>query len=128
MNRTERDEWTAALRSGNYRQGQGRLDSAGKQCCLGVKCLLDIAANRHGVQRRKSVDVEGYEFGYTDELLIDCFSVGMPMLEILHKWGISEDQAQALVLLNDGDGRGNIPAHSFEEIAQWIEDNIPATD
>ncbi len=35
-----RDEWCAALRSGNYKQGSNHLCFDGKYCCLGV--LSDI--------------------------------------------------------------------------------------
>lgn len=36
-----RDLWTAALRSGDYRQGRKLLRHAGRYCCLGV--LTDLA-------------------------------------------------------------------------------------
>jgi hypothetical protein len=41
MDREIRDKWCAALRSGKYEQGVGRLQSVtGKFCCLGV--LADV--------------------------------------------------------------------------------------
>lgn len=33
-----RNKWLAALRSGDYEQGTGRLAEDGKFCCLGVAC------------------------------------------------------------------------------------------
>jgi hypothetical protein len=33
-------EWVKALRSGEYEQGRGKLQSDGKFCCLGVLCEL----------------------------------------------------------------------------------------
>lgn len=35
-------KWVAALRSGKYKQGIGRLEYAKKQCCLGVLCNLAL--------------------------------------------------------------------------------------
>lgn len=35
-----KDEWVAALRSGEYPQGNGKLNVDGKYCCLGVLCEL----------------------------------------------------------------------------------------
>ncbi len=44
MNAEIKKSWTAALRSGKYRQGQGRLrselDGQLEHCCLGVLCEL----------------------------------------------------------------------------------------
>ena len=36
-------QWVAALRSGNYEQGQRRLNTDNKFCCLGVACEVAIA-------------------------------------------------------------------------------------
>lgn len=33
-------QWVAALRSGEYQQGTGRLRYKGRYCCLGVACNL----------------------------------------------------------------------------------------
>jgi hypothetical protein len=38
-------QWTAALRSGEYEQGTGALNKDGKYCCLGVLCDLFDRAN-----------------------------------------------------------------------------------
>lgn len=35
-----RAKWVAALRSGEYEQGRGRLCRDGKYCCIGVLCHL----------------------------------------------------------------------------------------
>src|SRR6185503_16966914 len=44
-----RAQWTAALRSGEYRRGQGRLRSDDDRfCCLGVLC--DLAAKDGAVE------------------------------------------------------------------------------
>lgn len=40
MNPELKAEWVAALRSGEYPQGNGKLNVDGKYCCLGVLCEL----------------------------------------------------------------------------------------
>lgn len=40
MNPDVKKRWLAALQSGEYEQGVGRLNSNGKFCCLGVLCEL----------------------------------------------------------------------------------------
>lgn len=43
INYTELKQWIAALDSGKYKQGSGRMqDISGKYCCLGVGCKLFI--------------------------------------------------------------------------------------
>lgn len=44
MNPEVKDLWTGALRSGEFEQGEGLLDKDGKQCCLGVLCILAVRA------------------------------------------------------------------------------------
>lgn len=92
-----KQKWLAALRSGDYQQGQGELLDVSDNafCCLGVLCSVagierkDISlwATIEGLGR---ADLVGYE--YTDTLME----------------------------MNDDEGK------SFAEIADWIEANIPA--
>src|SRR5689334_11788613 len=44
MNKEVKDQWVAALRSGEYEQGKGTLQEDGKFCCLGVLCELAVKA------------------------------------------------------------------------------------
>ena len=39
------EKWVAALRSGEYKQGQDRLKDGDRYCCLGVLC--DLHAREH---------------------------------------------------------------------------------
>lgn len=61
MNPDIKEQWVAALRSGEYKQGAGRLQDpqVGEFCCLGVLCDLAVKA---GVQ--VSVTQVGYEVAY----------------------------------------------------------------
>lgn len=46
MNADVKAKWVAALRSGNYEQGEGALQTVNGFCCLGVLCDLAV---REGV-------------------------------------------------------------------------------
>jgi hypothetical protein len=46
MNPEIKAKWVAALRSGEYKQGRGRLNRVDKFCCLGVLC--DLHAKESG--------------------------------------------------------------------------------
>ncbi len=45
MNKDIKKLWIAALRSGEYKQGMGKLRRAGRFCCLGVLCNLHAQAH-----------------------------------------------------------------------------------
>lgn len=45
MNPGVRAQWCAALRSGDYEQGQQQLQAGGGYCCLGVLCELAVKAS-----------------------------------------------------------------------------------
>jgi hypothetical protein len=47
MNQEIKTKWLAALRSGDYQQGTGRLRVDDKYCCLGVLCDLHAKATNH---------------------------------------------------------------------------------
>lgn len=56
-----RDQWVAALRSGEFIQGFGRLyTDDGRYCCLGVLCEL---ARRAGVVKLNEITREFYSSG-----------------------------------------------------------------
>lgn len=59
-------QWTAALRSGEYQQGNGSLSKNGKYCCLGVLCDLAVKA---GIIKpaEKWDEAEADEYGSTAE-------------------------------------------------------------
>lgn len=92
-----KQKWVLALRSGNYRQGQGYLHNSGYYCCLGV------AARCAGVSRAEMGDCE----------FIPKSCVLVP--EIL--WGMS-GLPNDLIRMNDKLG------WTFNQIADWIEENL----
>ena len=131
MKRELRDRWCAALRSGKYKQGKGHLHQGRKFCCLGVLA-----------------DIEGAEWElYDDKVTPRIYyspTVGVQNLYFAasKRFGLrdsTEPEAPIrfvtiLILMNDGATKGDaevfnlIPdkSYTFEEIADWIEQNIPA--
>lgn len=106
-----KEKWVAALRSGKYKQGAGKLfsDASNTYCCLGVACIVA------GVPRR---DIQS-----------------LPTIPLGEKWGNvpsllkGTKTAADLAVLNDGmrglDREEIIePPRSFDEIANYIEDNL----
>ena len=65
-------KWVAALRSGRYKQGKGKLKAGSKYCCLGVACKLypgklpalrDFARLPDEVQEWLGLNSDSGEFG-----------------------------------------------------------------
>lgn len=125
MDKKTKKQWVAALRSGEYKQGSGKLRqqavddngdyTAAKQefCCLGVLC--DLVEPNQWMQKEHSW--ANGRSGNPDD-------TGMPRDGLQKKLGLdkpasrsngSNTIAEKLAQLND-DG------HTFEEIANWIEE------
>lgn len=106
MDRELRDKWVAALRSGEYEQGTGWLlkigdDGKKRYCCLGV--LSEVCGVEWGEPGASGeIDpIEGYR-GLVPK------SLG----------GVLHDKYEAyLSTMND-------VGSTFEEIADWIEENL----
>lgn len=107
MDKALKKKWVAALRSGKYRQGRGKLRTGtshgghAKYCCLGVLCEVV------GVHR---IGDSFYEYEY------DGSSYLLP-LPLRDKLMVYSDIQEVLVNMND---RGE----SFRTIADWIEENL----
>ena len=104
--------WVRALRSGKYRQGKGQLKRGNNYCCLGV------ASEVYARETEKEWNTGGF--------LLDC---------AVMKWfGLDSENPIICEIsassLNDGDDDGDIPRHSFKQIANLIEKHFklkPAT-
>lgn len=106
MNADVKARWLAALRSGEYQQGQNQLrDSEDHFCCLGVLC--DV------------VDPDGWDDteGAGDEVA-HLGEVLTPDRGLREGVGLDPIQEQALVDMNDD------LEYDFCEIADWIEENL----
>jgi hypothetical protein len=114
------DKWTAALRSGKYKQGKNALQANGRFCCLGVLCEVV------GVPSRPRLNDTGaimYDFGVVSysmdgEVVSDEYS---DYAEPPSNWqGISDNIASHLMSMNDA--HENIDeVYTFEEIADYLD-------
>lgn len=116
MNEDIKAAWVKALRSGAYRQGNGRLRGADDEfCCLGVLC--DVVKRDKRTPFHKAWEwfkgLHSWIFGKPGNPTIgsNAFLPG-PVQEWV---GLETGQVQALMRMNDFERR------SFDEIADWIE-------
>lgn len=101
--------WVAALRSGAYKQGRGVLRS--KNNCF---CCLGVLADACKVKWHK---IENYsEYGFFTR---DATSRLYLSPEFLNTIGLSDTHQMTLSAMNDD-------KKSFDEIADYIEEKIPA--
>lgn len=108
-------KWVAALRSGTYQQAHGTLkDIEGRMCCLGVACDL-IDPSKWATSPTAHDGING--FGWSGES--PAYVTG-PARAL----GLTTAEATGLAQLNDGKESARLRAHSFEEIADWIEANL----
>lgn len=100
-----KQRWINALRSGRYKQAQRYLRTlSDKYCCLGVLCDL--------------VQPKGWnksEFSYSHNDCTQIISCSM-----CESTGLAFEEAVDLATLNDS-------SESFEDIARYIEAEIPST-
>ena len=112
-------KWVAALRSGEYKQGHGRLHLAKHNsfCCLGVLC--EVAEVKKASSRNShwgNYYLTGSD-GWMDSHVIS------PSSELYSRAGLgakaSDFNSLGSELVNRNDER-----ESFEEIANFIEDTL----
>jgi hypothetical protein len=105
-------EWVAALRGGEYEQGQGCLHSEdGAKCCLGVLCDVMGKKWKKELFGWKKV-VAGYKGG----------NYKFPPRGVTKEAGLSESDCEQLTRRNDG--LCGFHQHSFPEMADYIEANL----
>jgi hypothetical protein len=114
MNVEMKQKWVAALRSGNYKQGEGRLrDSRNCYCCLGVLC--DIS--KRGIWQSTEL---GDKYRFVDKIngQSSLYDIAASIADDL---GISGTEQCELIRMNDGKF---VQKKTFAEIADWIEANL----
>jgi hypothetical protein len=114
MDRVLRDKWVAALRSGEYVQGQGALceqppGSPKLFCCLGV--LADVAG-KEWLNARGNPRIFGVE---SSDDSLNPLRTGSLGDELLAEFGLTDSQQNQLIDLNDSSG------WPFSDIANWVE-------
>jgi hypothetical protein len=105
MNQRIKTKWINSLRSGEYKQGTGRLRRDDEKfCCLGVLCDLYAKENNLSWQHLSG--------GYG----IDG-AVGWIPVAVRNWSGIRVYQEDKLIKMNDN-------RKTFDEISTYIEENI----
>jgi hypothetical protein len=136
-------KWVAALRSGDYRQGQGTLAArdrwsfrgkGDKFCCLGVLC--DIAPDRLGSWEagpQGKAELDEWYGNINVEFVpagSECGRDDSPPSSV-REWAGLDDKAETILMsmndggsLYEGDQRLDFKRKSFRKIADWIEENL----
>jgi len=101
MKTVTKAEWIDALKSGKYKQGEGRLRRDDRFCCLGVLCdLMEVPYTLNGD------DGAVYDFG-------NRLSTTMISGSILDQMGVRIKPA-SLAKMNDS-------GYQFEGIAKYLD-------
>lgn len=131
MNREKALKWAAALRSGEFKQGRGRLrTSDGGHCCLGVACELYRRETGNGKwvrypsgELRFAVDGKECDLILPSEvrywLEVGTGDVLIPHTNIRAEVGVPP--FVYLTTLNDGSTGLDIKPQDFNTIADVIE-------
>ena len=101
-----KQKWLAALRSGEYEQGQSQLHEFGEFCCLGVACVV--------------VGYDTSEMGDDSTIGSDFNKVPRMLRDDSHN-GLIVDN---LIMRNDGMDEFKGDAQTFSEIADYIEKEL----
>ena len=114
MDATLKARWIAALRSGEYRQGRRLLRASdGSYCCLGVLC--EVA----GLRRDGEMFVFPGALGTSADPSRHKAMIFGSLRAAVTDFTEPADRAKELIEMNDC-------GHTFAEIANWIDDHIPA--
>jgi hypothetical protein len=124
MNKRVKELWVKALRSGEYKQGTGHLrDKNNNFCCLGVLCNIHAQENPNSSMIKDSVKGEDfYTYGGSSVL---------PPVAV-QKWAgiynkdiyVNRLDNMAAHLWRRNDGVGQFIPHTFEQMADFIEQNL----
>jgi hypothetical protein len=119
-------KWLAALRSGQYRQAKHHLRNGNDgYCCLGVLCEIAVADEviPAGALTGTETSLTGGLYSYGDGHETDVLPY-----EVAHWAGVEANGwlpgGRFLTALNDGDTYEGVDQHSFEQIADIIEQEL----
>lgn len=103
MKTVTREQWTTALRSGDYKQGKYRLYTAEDDtyCCLGV--LAHLAGEKCNGPVGQQLYIDG----------VGC--IGNLPIELLHQVGLNAADESNLIRMNDSENK------DFKAIAEKID-------
>lgn len=114
MNKELKQKWLAALRSGEYKQGEGKLYNPldNSYCCLGVLCDLvrDPKEDWQKCENQYMITINDIEIGQNGWAM--SFGDG----PIPDGFPLAWHQKRIAVRNDDG--------QTFEQIADWIDENL----
>lgn len=114
LNPEFKEKWIEALKSGKYKQGKGKLRSNKEYyCCLGVACKIEGIPDVF-LDTNVSND-------YISTLPSEIITIN---LKPLNEGYTYSETVKTLVDMNDGNDESGISRKSFNEIADWIEENL----
>ena len=143
MNAEVKAKWVEALRSGRFTQGTGKLalveDGITKHCCLGVLCeVLGVPKTSYETKARSEggkmtdKDITAFSYGaelYSQDLYLPAdamqaagLTARNPMIPTIFRDGTRGHVA--LSDYNDGAAAVNNKRHTFNEIADLIEEHL----
>lgn len=122
MNPEIKRAWVKALRSGNYKQGQGALRQHDRFCCLGVLCDLAVKAGVDVEVALCQLTLNGYyrydnESNYPPSKVNNWADIDYYEVPDGEQDPDADYQTISLADLNDG-------GTSFTEIANLIEEHL----
>jgi hypothetical protein len=117
MNSQIKQQWIAALTSGEYQQTQGKLKNDNSFCCLGVLC--DLYSKKTGIpwQQKDGEPIDSYRFYNETELLPLTISNWAGLGDIDNPIVEYGEEQMCISDLND-------TGKSFKEIAVIIEEQL----
>jgi hypothetical protein len=133
MNQEVKTKWVAALRSGEFEQNKGALTNADrtKHCCLGVLCEIAVREGiipgpiRKGMQGSLTFHYGQEVDGTGGDAFVLPYAVQVwAAIDALPKGPrlVGSDVTYTLATYNDGSD--DIRRHTFNEIADVIEENL----
>jgi hypothetical protein len=106
MDKKLKKQWIAALTSGDYEQGQGKLCSQYYHCCLGVLCEVVRNENKRLIKTHKG------HFNFNNVDMKEVLTTDM-----LNFVQLTDTEQKVLVDMNDS-------RYTFKDIAHYIEENL----
>lgn len=123
MNPEVKAKWIAALRSGDYVQGQGALRRGDKYCCLGVLC--DLKLREDGQEWFHRPGISTYEIRVEGE---DPYCENAELPDYIQEWaGLENAVGWFTKSIGDYDsliGLNDDAHYTFEQIADVIEEQF----
>ena len=125
MNPEIKRKWVSALRSGTYRQGQGKLRLADNFCCLGVLCEISAKGDWYQGKYLGEKNFLPKEVLNWSELREHSPKVPAPVGDIRYREWMATHGEQVTITAGKVDLAAlNDMGFTFREIAEMIERSL----